>query len=252
MVTSLNVDGNIVSTTQYSKDEPSRGWHFHESPHVCFVFRGGQMERNSRSSKEQKTNGVYFYRAGEAHRWKSHSSISTSANIELGKGFLGKYGIVESQVEKTIENSLDSKFLVLKIQREMRLNDYASNLAITSLILELFSRSKTSTNGSVPTWITVLEELLNDRWDEHIPLQELSHATGVHPTTISKHFRKYFYCTLGEYVRKLKIDKSISLIKNSGRSITDIAFQCGFSDHSHFTRNFKEITGFLPKEFRNL
>ena len=53
------------------------------------------MERNSRSSKEKKTNGVYFYRAGEAHRWKSHSNLSTSANIELGKGFLGKYGIGE-------------------------------------------------------------------------------------------------------------------------------------------------------------
>ncbi|MEW6737177.1 MAG: helix-turn-helix domain-containing protein [Acidobacteriota bacterium] len=42
------------------------------------------------------------------------------------------------------------------------------------------------------------------------------------------------------------------MIKNSQMSLTEIALHCGFADQSHFTRNFKEITGFLPKEFRKI
>jgi AraC family transcriptional regulator len=56
---------------------------------------------------------------------------------------------------------------------------------------------------------------------------------------------------LGEYLRKLKVQKSIALIKNSELPLTEIAYLCGFSDQSHFTKVFKETLGFLPKEFRH-
>ncbi|MFV8347795.1 AraC family transcriptional regulator [Flavobacterium sp. ZB4P13] len=35
-------------------------------------------------------------------------------------------------------------------------------------------------------------------------------------------------------------------------SLTDISFECGFADQSHFIRTFKQQTGFLPKKFQNL
>jgi AraC family transcriptional regulator len=80
----------------------------------------------------------------------------------------------------------------------------------------------------------------------------LSRATEKHSITISKHFRKYFSCTLGKYLRKLKVEKSIPLIKNSPMSLTEIALHCGFAEQSHFTRSFKQMTSFLPKDFRNI
>ena len=108
----------------------------------------------------------------------------------------------------------------------------------------MFSRIKS------PRWMHRLDELLNEKWNEPVTLKELSVSTETHPVTISKNFRKYFSCTLGEYMRKLKIDRSIPLIKNSNMSLTDIASHCGFADQSHFTRTFLRTTGFLPKEFR--
>ncbi|GAA3656436.1 helix-turn-helix domain-containing protein [Flavivirga jejuensis] len=83
-------------------------------------------------------------------------------------------------------------------------------------------------------------------------LNKRSKVVGLHTVTISKFFRKYFSCTLGEYQRKLKIDYSLELIKNSKMSLTEIPHYCGFTDQSHFTRIFNEMTGFLPKHFRKL
>jgi AraC family transcriptional regulator len=81
-------------------------------------------------------------------------------------------------------------------------------------------------------------------------LHELSVETGTHPVTISKYFTRYFGCTLSEYMRKLRVMNSIALVKNTTHLLTRIAHESGFADQAHFTRAFKQITGFLPKEYR--
>lgn len=252
IINSLSNNGVIISTTHYLVEECGQGMHYHENPHLCFLFQGGDIERRNNLSYERKTGDVYFYYSGEKHASISRKSVSKNTNIEFEKTFLETHKISESQIEKAIKNNLDAKFLILKIQQEMLIDDDCSRLAIQTLLLNLISCSKNSVDESDPEWVRTLDDLLNDKWNEPLTLEELSIATGKYPTTISKHFRKYFSCTLGEYLRKLKINKSISLIKNSQMSLTDIALHCGFADQSHFTRNFKRLTGFLPKEFRNI
>ena len=249
---SLNVDGSIVSITHYLAEESNCDWHYHENPHISFVFQGGESETQNRKSEKQNLSDIFFYHGGERHRWISPQPVSKSANIEIGNDFLKKFGLNETGVGKAIIENFDTKFLLLKMQQEMLTDDIESFVAIQTLLLELVTSSKTSFKGTAPKWVYILSDLLNDKWSESVTLSELSLAADVHPVTISKYFRKYFACTLGEYLRKLKIDKSIPLIKNSEASLTEIAFHCGFADQSHFIRNFKQMTGFLPKEFRNI
>lgn len=248
---SQNVDGSIVSTTHYFAEEGNYDWHYHENSHISFVFQGEESE-GSRQSNKKGANGISFYYAGEKHRWVSRTALSKSANIEIGSEFFKKYSLTETDIDEAIRNSLDTKFLMLKIQQELLLNDIDSFAAIQTLLLELFCYSKKVSDRSVPNWVLILSDLLNDNWNEQITLKELAQFADVHPITISKYFRRYFNSTLGEYRRKLKIDKSLALIKQQDLPLTDIAFMCGFADQSHFTRNFKQITGFLPNEFRKL
>ena len=252
IVSSLNIDGSIVSTTHYLAEESNCDWHYHENPHISFVFQGGESVTQNRKSEKQYLSGIFFYHSGERHRWISPEPVSKSANIELGNDFLKKFGLNETGVGKAIIDNLDAKFLLLKMQQEMLADGRESFVAIQTLLLELVTSSKVSFKGTAPKWVYILSDLLNDKWNESVTLSELSLAADVHPVTISKYFRKYFSCTLGEYLRKLKIEKSIPLIKNSEESLTEIAFHCGFADQSHFIRNFKQMTGFLPKEFRNI
>ena len=252
IVKSLNNDGAIISTTHYAVGECSQGMHYHENPHLCFLLQGGDIESRNNLSYQRKTGDVYFYYAGEKHASVARKNLSKHTNIEFEKVFLEKYGFAESQIETAVKNNLDTKFLILKIQQEMLIDDNCSHLTIQTLLLNLIEFSKKSLHEFAPKWVQVLSDLLKDKWNEPITLSELSLATETHPVTISKHFRKYFSCTLGEYLRKLKVDKSIPLIKNSPMSLTEIAHHCGFTDQSHFTKVFKQTTGFLPKEFRNV
>ena len=57
---------------------------------------------------------------------------------------------------------------------------------------------------------------------------------------------------LAEYMRKLKTEKALSMIRFPENSLTSIAYACGFFDQSHFTRIFKQLNGILPSKYKNL
>ena len=250
IVSKMTIDDSIVTTTHYCSKKNNPDWHSHENLHICFVFQGGKAETKKETLFTQKGGSVFFYHAEEIHRWVTPNPLSKSANIEIGQDFLRKYRLKSSDVKKAIYTNVSAKTLMLKIQQEMILEDINSKVAVESLLLELVSFSKNVNIRKTPAWILPLTELLHDQWNQPISLREIASNIGVHPVTISKYFRKYFSCTLGEYQRKLKVEKSIQLIKESKLSLTEIAFLCGFTDQSHFIRNFKKMTGFLPKDFQ--
>lgn len=209
-----------------------------------------KLRQTKTSTYSKKEGSIFSYFSGEKHRWISCKPISKSANIEIGSDFLKKYGLSENSIKDNIYRNIEAKSIILKMQKEMMIHSIESTTTIHSLLLELVSDSNESQAKHIPYWTISLNELLHDNWNERMTLKEMSETIGVHPVTISKFFRKYFACTLGEYQRKLRIEQSIQLIKNSNLSLSEIAFHCGFSDQSHFTRNFKKMTGFLPKHFQ--
>jgi AraC family transcriptional regulator len=75
----------------------------------------------------------------------------------------------------------------------------------------------------MPAWLDRVSEYLQEHWNETVSLDELSLIAGVHPVTVSTFFPKYFSGTLGAYMRKLKVDHALNLIKTSDASLTDIA-----------------------------
>lgn len=126
-----------------------------------------------------------------------------------------------------------------------------NHTSLTMLLLELLLPASDPA-GVHPAWTKRIKEYLIEHWDETPSLEQLCKIAGVHPVTISKNFTRYFHCTLGEYLRKIKVEKAISLIKSSRHTLEEIGFICGFAEKSHFTRVFKEQTGFLPGEYRRL
>ncbi|WP_400080961.1 helix-turn-helix domain-containing protein [Winogradskyella sp. R77965] len=248
----LNIDDVIITNTLYSRSKNNPEWHYHENFHISFVFQGGKADTKKQTSFVQKEGSIFSYYSGEQHRWISSEVISKSANIEIGHDFIKASHLNEDSIKEALLKNVDSKALILKIQNEMLLVNKQNSIAVRSLLLDLITKTTDISTFGTPKWVVILNELLHDQWNKQITLNQMSKIVGVHPITISKNFRKYFKYTLGEYQRKLKIEKSIELIKNSSMSLSEIAFYCGFTDQSHFIRNFKSMTGFLPKQFQKL
>ena len=61
---------------------------------------------------------------------------------------------------------------------------------------------------------------------------------------------EHYRTTVGEYVRRLRLDWATRQLSETEVSITEIALAAGFYDQSHFSHLFKQHTGFTPAEFR--
>jgi AraC family transcriptional regulator len=258
-VRNRNIGGIWTSVARYDetlhlKPTNLNDWHFHQNPHFSFILEGGNIERRKTLSGESRPGQVRFYHAGEPHQNVNVLYPSKNFNIEIDADFLSRYDLSESAIESAAVDCSNIKFTMLRIYREAVSQTEASELAVHSLILGAVSKNEDNAKKTLqlPRWADKVIQILRDRWDENLSLQELSEASGVHPTTISKHFPKYFSCTLGEYVRRVRVEKSLALIKQSGDSLTDIAHCCGFADQSHFTRVFKDLTGLKPGSFRRI
>lgn len=126
---------------------------------------------------------------------------------------------------------------------------------IENLLLEVYSKflKQKSNSRKVPTWAKELKAIIQDQIDTNLSLtlKEVSLSLNVHPTYLSREFSKYFDdLSFGDYIRKLRIEKSIQLLNESDHSLAEIAYLTGFSDQSHFTRIFKKHMGKSPSEYR--
>lgn len=240
--------GIIVSETEYHQ-KVFEGWHAHDNYHLTFILRGGNCEQRKGTEIQSTPGTLLFYRRGEFHRNTATLHPSKNLNLEITDKFLVKYEARFPAFDSNFRQS--AKFSLLKIYKEFFTNDSQTSDAIHSLTLALLdSPFEDKSLNKTPTWIKTMREILNDRWNEVISLDELSQLVGVHPVTISKKFPKYFACTLGEYIRKIKVEKSLDLLVQPHLNLSEITYLCGFADQSHLTRVFKSSTGFTPLEFR--
>lgn len=245
-------DGYILAcTTSYEQNLAAEQMHCHENPHISFVLNGGSLEKRRNQEVERLPGKITFYHSGEYHQSTKIIDSSRHINLEIEKSFLTEYKIEESTIDKIINRNNDAKFLLLRVYKELEIADKRSAISIHMLLLDLINHSLPFyVKGKRPAWTIEIENIIQNKWNEYLSLNDLSTAVNLHPVTISKMFHKYYSCTLGQYMRKLKIEKALTLIKKSNHSLTEIAFECGFADQSHFIRTFKHMTGLLPQHYK--
>jgi AraC-like DNA-binding protein len=68
------------------------------------------------------------------------------------------------------------------------------------------------------------------------------------------HFSRTFKATFGEtphrYLQRRRIERAMYLLRTTGRSVTDICMEVGFSSLGTFSRTFAEVVGESPSSFR--
>lgn len=132
-------------------------------------------------------------------------------------------------------------------------NERHTQSSIESQLLDVYKKFLKQRSQRAPAWAKELKEIIQDQIDTNLALslKEISQSLHVHPTYLSREFSKYFDdLSFGEYIRKLRIEKAILLLKDPAHTLAEIAYLTGFSDQSHFTRIFKRTTGKSPLAYR--
>lgn len=95
-----------------------------------------------------------------------------------------------------------------------------------------------------------IDECIKRRNDEALTLRFLSRALGYSEFYTTRKFREISGMQFRDYLRLRKLAFALKEVRDSERSILDIAFDYGFSSHEAFTRAFKSVYGIAPSEYR--
>ena len=99
-------------------------------------------------------------------------------------------------------------------------------------------------------WLVHAVEFLRESFTEHLTLTQVASVVGVHPVYLAREFRRFHRCTVGEYVRRLRVERACRQLSSSNESLAMIAAGAGFSDQSHLSRTFKRLIGMTPAQYR--
>jgi AraC-like DNA-binding protein len=248
----ISLDGITLTDTEYTLDKVD--WHYHENAYFTFILQGKVIEGNKKEVYNCDAGSLLFHNWQEPHYNIKPSGFTRGFHIELTHQWLNDIDFSLDKLTGSLNISNPALKLVLyKIFIESKTDDITTSLGVQTLLLQLLSQMERDTQANIykkPTWVRQLKELLHDTFADQWSLNELSAELGIHPVHLSRDFPKYFHCNIGEYIRKLKVEKSLSLLSHKNKSLADIAFECGFADQSHFGRCFKAINGINALEYR--
>lgn len=93
---------------------------------------------------------------------------------------------------------------------------------------------------------------LHSHYFQTVQMADLAQLTGLSITQIERYFQKIFSLTPRQMMIKIRLDAASQMLADPSKSITDIAADCGYQDHSAFSRIFKATVGMTPSEYREV
>ena len=230
-------------------------WHHHDTPTICFVLKGAFTELWRGGSIACTSSTLKVTPAGERHRDEFNRGDVRGLLIEPDNSQMDTIRPYSAVLDERISfhGGLVSG-IAWRVYEEMRRMDATAPLAIEGLLLELVacaSRLRDRKGGvGRPRWLDDARDRIHVELGARPSLGGLAESVGVHPVTLARAFRRTFGCTVGEYVRNLRIERAAQQLADTDLSLAEIALAGGFSDQSHFSNLFRRHTGLSPFRFR--
>lgn len=84
------------------------------------------------------------------------------------------------------------------------------------------------------------------------PISEISAAVGTNTRQLERMFKRTVNMSPTAFYRRLRLERALWLLEHSRKSMSIIAYECGFADSSHFGRLCKQVLGVTPSDVRKL
>jgi len=88
-------------------------------------------------------------------------------------------------------------------------------------------------------------------YNEPLKVNKLAAMAGMSEYQFEKRIRKIFHITAGQLIQKVRMDAAVHRLRTTNEPIASVALDCGYSDQSSFSRQFKRTVGMSPAEYRH-
>jgi AraC family transcriptional regulator len=229
--------------------------HAHAEAFFDLVLDGACSEVHDGQTTDRSRSACAFHPPGEVHSNSWHGPEPRCFHIAIAPALLNRVGQYAPLLTRSVHFPAGTPgLLATRVYHEFRRMDEVSPLVIEGLTLELLAQTTRLASRiperRPPRWLRRVRELLHDKFSERLTLEVLAESAGVHPAHLARVFRQFLGCTVGDYLRQLRIECACRRLTSSDASLVEIALAAGFADQSHFSRTFKRHTGLSPVAFQ--
>jgi AraC family transcriptional regulator len=228
--------------------------HTHEIPHISFTFQGSFTERHLGKSLNCEKFSLIFRPWDLTHSLNFGDAETRIFSIEIKPRWFDYICEKPDVLNRPANfNAGLPVCFATRLFTEYRRGDFASMLTMEGLVLEMIAAA----NGSAAEykressrWFKQTRDFLRTEFAKNLTIEDIAKTAGVHPVHLARVFREQMGYTIGEYVRRLRVEFASHQLASTNASLGEIAAEAGFADQSHFSRTFKNYLGVTPGEYR--
>nr|WP_319271365.1 substrate-binding domain-containing protein [uncultured Draconibacterium sp.] len=158
-----------------------------------------------------------------------------------------KFEGLEEGADSYIPKPFNSKHLQIRVKKLLELRKKMQERYKGQLLINEDDKDLSRLDRKFLNKISqIVEEHLEK---EELTVEELSQMLGLSRVHVYRKIKKLTGMSVSEFVRSVKLKLALNLIKTSGKTMAEIAYEVGFSSPSYFTKCFKDQFGMSPSEF---
>jgi len=227
--------------------------HAQVMPFLACTVRGVHWSSHNHGGYTCRPGTVRFLPSGEPHE-NYFPARSRCLLVKLKDPILSRAAEAVALPERPRQMaSHTAAWLAQLLRAELHDHDDLSQLTVEELSFELLLagvQEPARAVAPIPHWLAVIRDMLHEENGRRFSLSVLACCSGRHPVHVCRQFHRQFNCTIGEYVRRIRIARAQFLLRSSDLPLAEVALACGFADQSQFTRAFRRIAGFPPRQFQ--
>ncbi len=104
----------------------------------------------------------------------------------------------------------------------------------------------------IPARLAATLEYLETHYQDAVSPSLLARHAGLPPVRFARLIKRIFRLTPHQLITQTRLAAASHLLRETNRSMADIALDCGFYDHSAFTRAFRSATNLTPSQYRGI
>lgn len=99
-------------------------------------------------------------------------------------------------------------------------------------------------------WKIDILEFMERNYMNDLSMEEIANYTGRSLSTFKRDFKKYSDLSPQKWLIRRRLEAAHELIRNGERKVSEVCFEVGFKNLSHFSKIYKEMYGVAPTEER--
>ena len=251
-VSSLEAGSFFVSETAY-RPGLALSQHRHSTSSLHCVL-AGEYDEETTGHRVTIGRGQSLFKPPGLLHWNRIGDLGSMAvRIEFRPerldAFEGSYPTSLMPTENPMIYELARRMLF-----EIRGSDPVAPMVVEGLCLEILSLllrdSLRVESQNADNRVSECAEFIRSKFRESFTLSDISESLGVNRTQLAQEFRRVHNCTMGDYLRQVRVGHVMEQLEATDRALVKIAQSAGFSDQSHCTRTFKRLVGVTPAAWR--